>query len=627
MKIATILFTYNRPTHTKQVLDALKKNTIIPEKLLVFHDGIKENTDTEKWNEVEKIIRDINWCDAEVHTMEYNKGLADSVIDGVTYALKMHEAVIVLEDDCIPQPLFMEYMLQSLEKYEHEKSVYSIGGTAEPIDVPANGTDAYFIGRINSWGWATWRDRWAKYVRDYRMFGRIKKDKELGEWLSIWGQDLEPTLIGNIRGETDSWAVFWALCVIKEHGLCLAPYHSYVENVGFDGSGVHCGSVKPDFKIVNNSDEKIILPDKIEVVDNYKTLFRDYYPWINPVIKERYYKQFLLNWRKLEQAEGHLVDFFVERNINSISVWGLGYIGEYVIDELKNYISIDNIVLTVPTTEMYHDIPIISVKEKEKIKKYILVIPGYDIELIKRKINDESKEAIPLEQLTFNPLCVDVKKHVEMSRMGNEYGGFYLYTPSVCQENNIVYSFGIGEDLSFSEDILKMNHSARVYAFDPTPKSAEYVKKHELSQCDRFSYERIGLSNEKRKTEFYLPENEQYVSGSELMHKGLKDAAIEVQMDILENIAEEKGQNHINILKMDIEGSEFAVIESMKDITKLEIDQICVEVHDRFVKGGRKKLICMNRTLHDLGYILIYISKTGEELTYIKQTLYKGEIQ
>ena len=187
MKIATILFTYNRSRHTKQVLEALSKNTILPQKFYIFQDGLKKITNQEEWEAVSDVIRDVSWCDVEITISERNKGLANSIKSGVSKVLQLYDAVIVLEDDCVPHPQFMEYMIKALKKYEPYKQVYHIGASSEPVDVEENGTDAYFMGRINSCGWGTWKDRWEQFCNDYTMIAQIKRDEHLYKWFKLWG--------------------------------------------------------------------------------------------------------------------------------------------------------------------------------------------------------------------------------------------------------------------------------------------------------------------------------------------------------------------------------------------------------------------------------------------------------
>lgn len=240
MKIATILFTYNRAYHTKQVIDSLSKNTILPEKLFIFHDGLKNTHKQDEWLMVKKIIHGVDFCPVEIIESDVNKGLAKSVIDGLNYVLEQYDAVIVLEDDCVTAPNFMRFMYQALKKYEMCAKVYCVSGYAWNIELEPDEYDAYFNGRISSWGWGTWKDRWEQYTQDNDIVKNLSMDKEKSRALAAWGKDLPAMLDNRIKGKNNSWAVYWALDVIEKNGLCLCPYKSLVQNVGFDGTGVHC---------------------------------------------------------------------------------------------------------------------------------------------------------------------------------------------------------------------------------------------------------------------------------------------------------------------------------------------------------------------------------------------------
>ncbi len=243
MNIATILFTYNRSEHTKRVLDALSRNTLLPQKLYVFQDGLRSGGNRDGWERVSAMIKQIDFCSTEVHVSAENKGLAKSIVSGINYAFAGHDAVIVLEDDCVPMPGFMRFMTQCFETYEKDKDVYSLSGYAWPIAMKSDRYDAYFCGRISSWGWGTWKDRWSKFERNYDLLNDIRNDEEASIRLSQWGgKDTLPILLGNIVGNINSWAIFWNLRVFADNGLCINPYLSLIDNIGCDGSGEHCGS-------------------------------------------------------------------------------------------------------------------------------------------------------------------------------------------------------------------------------------------------------------------------------------------------------------------------------------------------------------------------------------------------
>lgn len=152
MDIGVIVFAYNRSLHLKKVLSALRINKEISQ-IYIFQDGLKCEEHRNEWEKTQKIIKDITWCKIIYTLSSYNKGLANSIIDGVNIVLEDNDAVAVLEDDCVPHPLFMEYVTKCLEKYQNDKRVFSINGYAWNVDVQSNGTDAYFAGRAGSWGW------------------------------------------------------------------------------------------------------------------------------------------------------------------------------------------------------------------------------------------------------------------------------------------------------------------------------------------------------------------------------------------------------------------------------------------------------------------------------------------
>lgn len=274
MKIATLLFTYNRSEHTKRVVDSLKRNTVRPQKLFIFQDGRKEDEEEDEWRKVNAIIHTIDWCDSEIIVSDYNKGLAESIISGVGLAFQTYDAAIVLEDDCVTAPGFIQFMVQCFEKYEENKNIYSVSGYSWPIDITQTDSDIYFCGRTSSWGWGTWKDRWDQYVKDYSLYKNLKGTKEGSLNLAMWASDLESALIGSVTGKSDIWGLFWVLRVIAEKGLCINPFKSLIQNIGLDGTGVNCGvSERYDVETDCNIKKEYCLSDEIQISDDVKKSF------------------------------------------------------------------------------------------------------------------------------------------------------------------------------------------------------------------------------------------------------------------------------------------------------------------------------------------------------------------
>lgn len=202
---------------------------------------------------------------------------------------------------------------------------------------------------------------------------------------------------------------------------------------------------------------------------------------------------------------------------------------------------------------------------------------------------------------------------------GNVYGGFFV-NPALLSKQSVVYSFGIGEDISFDRMIIEQHH-CQLFAFDPTPKSIQWVKSQQLPQ--EFHFQEYGLALETGMAEFNLPANDQYVSGSLVSHHKV-DATkkVSVPMKSFMDIVTELNHKKIDVLKMDIEGSEFDVIESILN-SDVIIDQFLIEFHERFFEDGRKRLRRTLKLMKQHGYKVFGVSETYEEVSFIHQRCLK----
>ena len=385
MKIGTIIFTYHRSEHTKKVVEALKKNNLLPQKLYIFQDGRKESTDVAGWEKVNRIIREIDWCEKELHISKKNKGLAKSVVEGVSHVLKECEAVIVLEDDCVPHKQFMQFMVSALHIYKEQKKVYSVSGYSWDIHLSQREADAYFNGRICSYGWGTWEDRWSQYEEDYNIITKIKNNPKESSRLQIWGQDLEGMLAGNVLGKCNSWAAFWALKVIEKGGYCLSPYKQLIDNIGYDGSGEHC--VQLQEQTVNWKDkesETFQFPQRIEICRECEEEFKFLFSGKHGEEKLKAYQKLLIQWIHAKQM-GQRIQIPKEWD-NTVAVWGKGEIFDCLFVELQGNVSIKYIIESRPSEKESKGIPIISITQLPEDIHNIIVIPYFDLDIIRAKI-------------------------------------------------------------------------------------------------------------------------------------------------------------------------------------------------------------------------------------------------
>lgn len=209
---------------------------------------------------------------------------------------------------------------------------------------------------------------------------------------------------------------------------------------------------------------------------------------------------------------------------------------------------------------------------------------------------------------------IKVQKHVNKEWYGNKYGGFYL-NPDLISQNAIIYSFGVGEDISFDSAVLK-RHNAQVFAFDPTPKSIKWVAKQQLPRT--FNFFPYGIGNKTEQVKFHLPKNKEHVSGSIYEHNLVEHKEyISVPLKSFDDILEESRHTAIDVLKMDIEGSEYSVMEGILK-SNCSIKQILLETHERFFPDGRTKGRALFNLMDEHGYKIFAISDTYQEISFMK---------
>ncbi|GGG21680.1 sugar transferase [Paenibacillus abyssi] len=285
---AVILFIYNRPDHTEKVIEGLRKNKI--QKLYVFSDGPKTDSDRKLVEETREIIESITWCQVESEYSVTNKGLADSVIYGVSKIFsKGYKSVIVLEDDCVPNENYIRFMRESLNYYGSNKEVMHVSGFGLPIKKYTN-ADVYITPYPCSWGWGTWAEYWNNCnfngINEYR---ELLNNKQEIKRFNYPGEAFSSFLQLQLDRKVNSWLIRWYFHIYSNHGKCVWSYDSLIENKGFDGTGVH--KVRYDRfnqkKSVagNNVKKKYILEDNMNYHTKLIKEFRRYF--INKSIKER----------------------------------------------------------------------------------------------------------------------------------------------------------------------------------------------------------------------------------------------------------------------------------------------------------------------------------------------------
>lgn len=160
--------------------------------------------------------------------------------------------------------------------------------------------------------------------------------------------------------------------------------------------------------------------------------------------------------------------------------------------------------------------------------------------------------------------------------IGNDYGGAPVCVDRL-REGSIVYSVGVGEDIVFDLQLIEQ-YGVEIFAFDPTPKSIHWVQQQDTPP--QFHFYGYGLGAQDGDLTLYLPENPEHVSLS-VVQKHDEAEAITLPMKRLQTIMAELGHTHIDLLKLDIEGAEYDVVD---DIVRSDVPiaQLSIEFHHRF---------------------------------------------
>jgi len=284
-----VLFTYNRPQHTEKTLEALKACDLATESdLIIYSDGVKSDKDGDKVAQTRKIIHaTTGFKSIEIIESDKNKGLARSVIEGVTQVVNEFSKVIVLEDDLVVSPNFLAYMNHYLDVYENEEKVISIHGYIYPIETHSE--TPFFIQGADCWGWATWKRGWDLFEEDAeKLYEAISADKELSERFDFEGTyPYLKMLKDQIDGKVDSWAIRWYASAFLKDKLTLYPSASLVRNIGMDGSGTHVGKTdKFNFKDEKHISE-FLKPEKAVQDTAMYVAFSKFFKSLSPSILRR----------------------------------------------------------------------------------------------------------------------------------------------------------------------------------------------------------------------------------------------------------------------------------------------------------------------------------------------------
>lgn len=237
-----LLFVYNRPAHTRRLVESLLQNTEAAQShLFVYSDAARHAEAAEAVAEVRRYVHGLRGFGAlTVIERNENWGLARNIISGVTEQVDRFGRVIVLEDDLVVAPYFLRFMNEALEAYKDEPRV----GHIQACDFTQDATlpPTFLIKWTGSWGWATWKRAWQHFNPDGRaLLGELEKQGLSRRFDFNGTYRFTRMLRRQVEGKNNSWAIRWNASLFLTDILSLNVGRSLVLNTGFDGSGTHCG--------------------------------------------------------------------------------------------------------------------------------------------------------------------------------------------------------------------------------------------------------------------------------------------------------------------------------------------------------------------------------------------------
>ena len=572
------LFVYNRPDHVLRTLDALRLNALAPDTdLFIFSDGPKYQADESQVEAVRHILKDVSgFKSVSVEQSAQNKGLAQSIIGGVSKIVERFGRVIVIEDDLVTHPSTLSYFNQALAHFESQPNVFSIGAYSHPADImpipQSYEYDVYANPRMQCWGWATWKDRWQKADFSMPDFEDFDRSKTLTQAYAHWiGQDSLNTLRAHMRGELDVWACRWVYTHFKHQAVCMCPTKSLVDNIGLDGSGENCAPVTHLKNELATGESASWRFPPIAFVD--PSIFAAFMAVTDP------------GTRRVPEHSHHSHNQLVPS-------------GPSLAERITYW--------SKHPGKLIKRLP-------EKGAEYLAGLSGRSANVSRASLHRAHQE------LSAPPT-------VPLVRLGTEYGGWHVPQTGLGP-SDVVVSAGAGEDISFDME-LAQRFGCRIVLLDPTPRAFDHFSetsalirsgraaaingsptefyRADPEKLDLLTFHPWGLWRETTRLQFYEPENPTHVSHS-IGNLHQTETGFEAECVSLSELMAREDVSQISVLKMDIEGAEYDVLTQMLT-TNVRPTFLLVEFHpgkDAQERKYRGRTLQALKRLYAEGYRLV----------------------
>jgi hypothetical protein len=242
-----LLIGFNRPQEITTVLDKLR---LIGERsIFISIDGPRGLNDNNQVEQVRSIIKDFSkdiTCEVVFH--EENLGCKNHVITAISWFFQNVDQGVIIEDDCVPSFTFFKYTDDLLRRYKDDSRVGMISGNNHGMSNGVRTHDYFFTRYISIWGWATWRDRWNRFIDFLKLIDAAEnkdlinniKTSMVASLRGVKEADIRySNMIKAIDGDIDTWDYILSGFFLSTNQLTIVPKNNLISNIGYGDNATH----------------------------------------------------------------------------------------------------------------------------------------------------------------------------------------------------------------------------------------------------------------------------------------------------------------------------------------------------------------------------------------------------
>lgn len=273
------IITYTRIDHLIKVIEALRDNYLSNETIVYIFSDAPRQGDEKKVATLRSYLKTINYFKKLVVVEQEKNDIDKNFKDFFQVPLAKHGKVILMEDDIVVSKNFLNYMNTALDEYEDDKRIFAISGYTPNVDYSVLKEDVYLSKDFSAWGFGIWANRnIGSVLAKLDYYSSIKKNPTVRKLVnSLHPYTME--VLEAVEEKRDNPGDHKMSAHLYLNGLfTVKPKKSLTKNIGFDGSGLHCG-VSNHFDTILEDDFLPKITKNIQYdIKNDKKLFNYYFP-------------------------------------------------------------------------------------------------------------------------------------------------------------------------------------------------------------------------------------------------------------------------------------------------------------------------------------------------------------